>query len=797
MSNGDLYSKYIYGFYSNFQKDIKTTKDSPIFLTYFILSKDFNDFPEKRGNTNKNILKKLDNGVFILDPDKSFYVLDKSTWSKIKQEYPNELEIDVEGKFCNFKFFFEIMDLCYFYFINDNNMLSEGYMIFKNKEFSDEIIKMFSELKIDNFFKEMKIQNIYDTQNINYKSQFFSLKLKKSQIIKKISKIPFPKKQPYKKINEAIEKNVIKMVNKNNNPIDIKIYTFFKYYINFVKRFKSLLKELQTSNYKTLKVILISRKWLDEMRDKYNYNLVKNELKDKEEDEINYEFIVKLASKYPLNPQIQDYIPKKQSVKYYLDTKLYYFVNYTFIDRKCLDLFKEEIDKEKLKFKERNLYLIKNNIYILVYYQNILEVLVDDGSIMIEKLLFLLNNKNITEYIINLFISKQYENVFEELNIINKYIDEQKIFDKEKNEIGTMINLLNITNKKDKHYFSKNEVKNNFIRESNIKNNIPKEKSNIRNKRTIERKNETNYNTIQNFYKSPKQICNKKEIKKINQNLSHKRLKTNNNTGNSLKKNNPVIPKNNNVENKKININKDPKDNPRYHLRINIHDNGIDNKYTICNHNLIEKNEINENKIEANPNISNIKKNKIVSIKRHELIERNNTYNNINIEYLQHPHGLVNSYDNTYLNSTLECLAHVYYLTDYLLNSIKNEKLKLTKEYINILTNIWLNDKIRKYSSNNINNILNEKIDWNKIRNLNSLIIILIETLHNELNKANKDNEENNACIGDEYDFKKTFDLFFKNFTKNYKSKISDIFYGIFNYKTLCLKCNSLKHDVQ
>ena len=61
------------------------------------------------------------------------------------------------------------------------------------------------------------------------------------------------------------------------------------------------------------------------MKDKYNYNLVKKILKDKGKDEINSDFIVKLANKYPLNPQIQDYLPQKQNSEYYLDTGIYYF----------------------------------------------------------------------------------------------------------------------------------------------------------------------------------------------------------------------------------------------------------------------------------------------------------------------------------------------------------------------------------------------------------------------------------------------------------------------------------------
>jgi hypothetical protein len=135
-----------------------------------------------------------------------------------------------------------------------------------------------------------------------------------------------------------------------------------------------LLNELKSSNYKSLNVILISEKWLNKMKVKYNYNLVEKILKDKRKNEINSDLIEKLAQKYPLNPQIQDYLPRKQEIEYYLDTDIYYFINYTFIDKKCLDIFKEEIDKNNLEFKERYLCLIKDCIYALIYYENALEV---------------------------------------------------------------------------------------------------------------------------------------------------------------------------------------------------------------------------------------------------------------------------------------------------------------------------------------------------------------------------------------------------------------------------------------
>jgi len=427
MSNGDLYLNYICNFNSNLKNFLIKEKKAKV--NFFILSKDFIDFPEKRGNTNKNILKKIsDGGGFMIDPDKQFFLLNENTWSNIKKDYPEEFELKVNGKIYTSKIFFKIIDLYYyFYFINENNILSEGYFIFNNKEFAHAIIKKFLQIKIDDFFNEMKIQKTYDIQKIEYNEQYYYIKIKNNDEINKI-------------FDKDIKQNDNKITKKNIS-IDIKIYKFFVYYYYFKKEFKSLINGLKNSNYKCLKVILICKKCLKNMKDKYNYNLVKKILKDKGKDEINSDFIVKLANKYPLNPQIQDYLPQKQNSEYYLDTGIYYFINYTYINKECLDIFKEEIDKKNFQFKERYLYLIKDYIYALVYYENILEVFLKIDSIILEQYFFILSNKNNTKYIIDLFKSKEYENTFKELNILDRYIDEPKIYDKEKNEIGLMINF--------------------------------------------------------------------------------------------------------------------------------------------------------------------------------------------------------------------------------------------------------------------------------------------------------------------------------------------------------------------
>lgn len=231
MSNGDLYLNYICNFNSNLKNFLKKEKKAK--GNFFILSKDFIDFPEKRGNTNKNILKKIsDGGGFMIDPDKHFFLLNENTWSNIKKDYPEEFELKVNGKIYTSKIFFKIIDLYYyFYFINENNILSEGYFIFNNKEFAHAIIKKFLQIKIDDFFNEMKIQKTYDIQKIEYNEQYYYIKIKNNNEINKI-------------FDKDIKQNDNKITKKNIS-IDIKIYKFFVYYYYFKKEFKSLLNGLK------------------------------------------------------------------------------------------------------------------------------------------------------------------------------------------------------------------------------------------------------------------------------------------------------------------------------------------------------------------------------------------------------------------------------------------------------------------------------------------------------------------------------------------------------------------------
>jgi len=241
-----------------------------------------------------------------------------------------------------------------------------------------------------------------------------------------------------------------------------------------------------------------------------------------------------------------------------------------------------------------------------------------------------------------------------------------------------------------------------------------------------------------------------------------------------LEKNKEEI-KENNYNNNKINININKNEGPKNNLRNHTNNiqifniNQHDNNNQIFDNNLIGGLDTKENKIDTNQNqnIFNIKVNNFIYNNKEDNKKKDIQAKIIikEKEYLNNAHGLVNSNNNTSFNSIIECLAHVKDLTEYLLNPIKKQKYisdknKLTKEYINVLSNIWFNNKINYYSLNDLINILKEKIFWSKTKNLSALIIILIESLHNEMNKPDKYSEQKQILVGTEYNFKLVLNIF-------------------------------------
>jgi ubiquitin carboxyl-terminal hydrolase 8 len=173
--------------------------------------------------------------------------------------------------------------------------------------------------------------------------------------------------------------------------------------------------------------------------------------------------------------------------------------------------------------------------------------------------------------------------------------------------------------------------------------------------------------------------------------------------------------------------------------------------------------------------------------------------------HLQHANGLENVGATCYMNATLQCLANIKQLTEYFIKDENTQKIlsnpikyKLSNSYLEVLNNLWLNLRIKSYAPNDFKTLIS---DMNPLfagiqaNDSKDLVLFLLETMHNELNTAEKINPSN--AILNQYDFETTLKLFVKFFKNNYKSIFSDIFYGMYNSMMTCLNCRKTTHNVQ
>ena len=171
---------------------------------------------------------------------------------------------------------------------------------------------------------------------------------------------------------------------------------------------------------------------------------------------------------------------------------------------------------------------------------------------------------------------------------------------------------------------------------------------------------------------------------------------------------------------------------------------------------------------------------------------------------LPHANGLQNIGATCYMNATLQCLAHIKKFTYYLLenkdNIQKNRyKNKLSNAFIEVLENIWQKNYITYYAPNNFKNLIsqmNPLFAGVQANDSKDLVLFILETMHNELNAAKK-GKENNLGIIDQYDYEKSLQSFTKYFQENFKSIVSDIFYGMYNSIMKCHNCKVTTHNIQ
>ena len=171
--------------------------------------------------------------------------------------------------------------------------------------------------------------------------------------------------------------------------------------------------------------------------------------------------------------------------------------------------------------------------------------------------------------------------------------------------------------------------------------------------------------------------------------------------------------------------------------------------------------------------------------------------------------GLKNIGATCYMNATLQALSNTDKLTEHFLYTYKynsEDKSKImSNELYKVITNLWdrKNNK-SSYSPNEFKEVLsieNTLFAGIAANDSKDLINFLLERIHTELNIIKKDiNSNNNNYIitqNDQWNEQRILQLFLQNFSLNYNSIISNLFYGVLETKSQCQGCKTMKYNFQ
>ena len=176
--------------------------------------------------------------------------------------------------------------------------------------------------------------------------------------------------------------------------------------------------------------------------------------------------------------------------------------------------------------------------------------------------------------------------------------------------------------------------------------------------------------------------------------------------------------------------------------------------------------------------------------------------------------GLANIGATCYMNATLQCFCQIEEFASYfkyhshvkeVSQSFQNNSQEcLTESFKILIEEIWPQKAMNEDSSQRFYephefrqriakmNPLFQNVEANDAKDLVNFIIM---TLHEELNEPIQNN--NSLVINNQQDPQEVFRVFYEEYQYNFRSKISELFYGIQQTQTQCLICQKVLYNFQ
>ena len=189
-----------------------------------------------------------------------------------------------------------------------------------------------------------------------------------------------------------------------------------------------------------------------------------------------------------------------------------------------------------------------------------------------------------------------------------------------------------------------------------------------------------------------------------------------------------------------------------------------------------------------------------------------NEYSNNNFPQIKHLRGLVNIASTCYMNSILQCFSHItelykYFKKDKFSELVKNPNnytklFPVFREVIIQLRNPYDNSPFSPYDFKKRLGEMNPLFQGSYPNDAKDLLTFILIKLHEELNKpviknnVNK-NMNNNININTQENKKLTFNNFRNFFVNNYRSIITDLFFGIMYTESQCNSCKVKLYNYQ